>query len=259
MPDNTRVPKPALTRLAPAVAAPMTPPTVNVLPCTVSVRVPPWSVTAPEPMFSVFVPLKPKSPDQICALLPFSVNAVVASIPPPANVSVPALIPVPKAVAVPIWRRPAVTVTPPGKTLPEPLSKRVPKPALVSVAPAEAVRVPERVAVERGLVTVMVRLALRSTEPLRMTLFAARGPPSETLPRKSTGCGSAIVLFPDSTPPPLRVSVPVLAPRALMFWTIRLPSLRVTPPLKVFTALSTTEPGPFLTRPAGSSVPPRMF
>ena len=65
-PPSTSVPGPTSVRLRTAPL--ITPPTVKVLPPTVTVRLPP-KTTAPEPMSSGLLPAKVKSPFQFCALL----------------------------------------------------------------------------------------------------------------------------------------------------------------------------------------------
>ncbi len=61
-PESVSVPAPALVKLK--VAPEITPPTVNVLAETVTLRLAP-SATAPGPRFNAFVPVKVKSPPHV--------------------------------------------------------------------------------------------------------------------------------------------------------------------------------------------------
>src|SRR6202022_2213806 len=129
-PDRVRVPVPALVRLKPVPL--MTPPTVRLLPLTVTVRLPP-RVTAPVPRFRLWVPVKVKLPFQTCALLLESVIALpvvlsMMALLPPAMVNVP----VPSALALLIFSVPALIVVPPLYVL-APAKVRVPVPALANV------------------------------------------------------------------------------------------------------------------------------
>ena len=129
-PFKTRLPAPAFVRVE---DEPVTrPPTVSVLPETVSVRLP-VRVTAPVPRFRLFVPVKVKSPVQACALFPESVTVepVALSNVPPARVSKP----LPRAPALPTCKVPAESVKPAvlvaalRASVPEPVLESAPKPA----------------------------------------------------------------------------------------------------------------------------------
>src|SRR5262249_30739877 len=89
-------------------------------------------VTAPVPRFRLFVPVKAKSPPQVCALLAARVMA-----PPLVLFSVPPLsvrVPLPSALALLIFSVPPLTVRPPPALLLLPLSVSVP--ALTDVRPS---------------------------------------------------------------------------------------------------------------------------
>src|SRR5438309_1770728 len=113
-PVSVNVPVPALIKLLAVVPFEMTPPTVSVFAFVVIVRLVPAVVprdTAPVPRFRFCVPVNVKSPFQTWALLVESVIAdpVVLSIVPPAMVNVPG----PSALALFIFRVPALRVVPP--------------------------------------------------------------------------------------------------------------------------------------------------
>jgi hypothetical protein len=107
-PDNTNVPAPAFVRAYVESVAEITPPTVNALAATVTVR-DPVKLNAPVPTFNVLVPTYPKFPAHTCALFPDNVNPDAASNDPPSIV----IVPLPSAPAFPTRNVPATTVVPP--------------------------------------------------------------------------------------------------------------------------------------------------
>ena len=196
------------------------------------------------------MPWKPKSPAHVCEGFVERVNAVVASSAPPFKISGP----VPNAAALPNERIPPEILTL-ERVLLLPLKTSVPCPALLSPEPFKA---PESVAVANGLVTVTLRTATpKSTLPLNVMLFVARGPPNETLPPTATGFASVIALPADINTPPNIDSEPV--PNAPLFPMSSAPELSVTPPLNELLPLTTTPPEPLSTSPAGARLPPMTF
>ena len=103
------MPEPALVMLFPAPE--IAPPTIKELPVNVTVGLPP-KVTAPVPRFKDCVPVKVKLPFQVIVLLLERVKAPTELL----LIVVPALIvklPVPKAVALFIFKVPALKVVVP--------------------------------------------------------------------------------------------------------------------------------------------------
>ena len=134
-------PAPVFVRLK--LVPEMMPPTVRLPPLTVTVRLAP-SATVPVPMFRSLVPVKAKSPFQLCVLLLVRVRLVplvLSSVPP-----VMVMLPLPGAVALFRFSVPALSVSPPPKVLaPESVSVPAPdllKPALEPARFAEITFVP---------------------------------------------------------------------------------------------------------------------
>ena len=107
-PVSTSVPAPDFVRPKPLPPSPIVPPTVSVLASTCTVRLPP-SVMAPEPVLSVAVPRKRKSPFQVCRLLVVNVRAAETSNSPPLITNRP----VPRAPSLPRESKPPLSVVTP--------------------------------------------------------------------------------------------------------------------------------------------------
>jgi hypothetical protein len=104
--------------------------------------------------------------------------------------------------------------------------------------------------------TVTVLLPVKLTvETPAVQLFA---PPKVQSPPQTWGLAEMRELAAEVIVPPLMVKVPV--PSAELLSTVRVPALRVVPPVKVFAAVSKTVPAPFmLTTIDRTPAPPLEF
>ena len=233
------MPAPALTMpkaLKPLLIAP---PTFKVPAVTVIVESAP-KVTAPLPVVMLLVPVKVKEPFQLCARFAPSVKLApeVLSMVPPLRVRVP----LPRALAWPMFKVPAVRVTPPSKVL-LPFSVSAPAPSLVRLK--VAVPSPMTPPIVRVLPTVAVTLSPRVMAPVpRFSVFE---PVKMKLPFQFWTLLPARAMAP--APVSMMVSAPMLnvpVPRALSLPMTKLPATRLIPPAPVLLPLSVREPAPVL-------------
>src|SRR5437868_5191230 len=197
--------------------SPITPPTVRVLPLTVTVRFPPPSVTAPVPRLRLFEPVNVKFAFQLCELFVESVTLEpdVLSIVPTAEM---VKVPVPKAEALLMFNVPALRVVPPEYVF-APESVRVPTPAFVRLKPLPPIA-PPTISVLVAPLVVIWRLAVRVTAPVpRFRLFVpavpskAKSPPQVWLLLLANVIALPLVLL---MVPPLIVNTPVPGAVALL-------------------------------------------
>ena len=197
-------------------------------------------VTAPVPRFKSLVPLKTKSPLQVCALLLLNVKAdpLVFSIDPPDIVKDEAA--APNAVVLLIFNVPAESVSPPLNVF-APERVNTPPPSLVKeYAPPitpPSVNVPA--------LTVTVRFAPKVTAPVPR--FKSLVP----LKTKSPLHVCALLLLNVSAAPlalsiepPEIVNTEAAAPKAFELLTFSVPAESVSPPLKVFAPVNVSTPLP---------------
>ena len=142
---------------------------------------------------------------------------------PPLSVPLPLMAPV-----APASRVPALTLTPPVKLL-APFSARVPAPALVSENPLPLMTPPT---VRVLALTVTVRLAPSATAPVpRLSALVpvkAKSPDQDCALLLISVTATPLVL---SSVPPARVSVPAVAPAAVLLLRLSVPAESVRPPL----------------------------